>query len=37
MFTEAIYADHRFAQALAVERYTRRTRRSITEKTDTRS
>jgi hypothetical protein len=32
-----MYADHRITQALAEERYTRRTRRSIIEKTDTRS
>jgi hypothetical protein len=32
-----MYADHRFTQAIAEERYTRRTRRSIIEKTDTRS
>ena len=37
MFTAAIYSDHRFTQALAEERYTRRSRRSIIEKTDTRS
>ena len=32
-----MYADHRITQAIAEERYTRRTRRSIIEKTDTRS
>jgi hypothetical protein len=32
-----MYADHRITQALAEERYTRRTRRTIIEKTDTRS
>jgi len=32
-----MYADHRITQALAEERYTRRTRRNIIEKTDTRS
>lgn len=32
-----MYADHRFTQAIVEERYTRRTRRSIIEKTDTRS
>ena len=35
-----MYADHRISQAIAEERYTRRSRRSrrsIIEKTDTRS
>jgi hypothetical protein len=32
-----MYADHRITKAIAEERYTRRTRRTITEKTDTRS
>lgn len=32
-----MYADHRIIQAIAEERHTRRTRRSIIEKTDTRS
>ena len=32
-----MYPDHRFTQAIAEGRYTRRTRRSIIEKTDTRS
>jgi hypothetical protein len=32
-----MYADHRITKAIAQERYTRRTRRTITEKTDTRS
>jgi len=32
-----MYADHRFTQALAAERYTRRTRRTIINKTDTRN
>ena len=32
-----MYADHRITQAIAEERYTRRTRRRIIEKTDTRS
>jgi len=31
-----MYADHHFTQAIAEQRYTRRTRRSIIEKTDTR-
>ena len=32
-----MYPDHRITEAIAAERYTRRTRRSIIEKTDTRS
>lgn len=31
-----MYADHRITQALIEERYTKRTRRSTIEKTDTR-
>ncbi len=32
-----MFVDHRMSKAIAEERYTRRTRRSIIEKTDTRS
>lgn len=32
-----MYADHRITRAIAEERYTRRTRRTIIERTDTRS
>jgi hypothetical protein len=32
-----MYADHRITQAIAEERYTRRTRRTLIQKTDTRS
>jgi len=31
-----MYADHHISWAIAEERYTRRTRRTITERTDTR-
>ena len=32
-----MYADHHITKAIAAERYTRRTRRTIIERTDTRN